>query len=503
MSFLFGSLQRVTMPLLRMKVIQRHLCCSATSTNVSSSSQAPTDSANHSPIVQQTLKAVSSVIETSRGAETAANSVMLNYSLFDSHQRLQFLTSLAEEYQCNNEVVLDKAEALTNSFDKAGPHKHMQRLRESLVPPYDMLFREIGAAAGGVKFLVDFRSHVIAAARNCSNLAQAAALQAMSASLKQLLGLWFGVGFLNLERVTWQSPCDLLEKVANYEGVHPVRNVSDLRLRVGAYRRCYVFMHPSMPGEPMVILHVALVKGISDSIQSIVHHPTLSKQSDFTRNYQLGEDPTSFDTAVFYSITSTQAGLKGIDLGNYLIKSVVKLLLSEFPHLTNFSSLSPIPGFRDWLQTEINQLAGGFRKQQFLTAEQCLECSAALSCKADEMTVLGALKTTLQDGTWSKDAVLANSLKNTLMNLCARYLCHEKHRNSALNSVANFHLRNGATLWRINWLANTTAKGLSESCGLMVNYRYYIEKTSINSEKYSQQHVIDADDQVLDLLIQL
>lgn len=49
--------------------------------------------------------------------------------------------------------------------------------------------------------------------------------------------------------------------------MHPVKNWMDMKRRVGSYRRCYFFSHCSTPGEPLIVLHVALTSEISSTIQ--------------------------------------------------------------------------------------------------------------------------------------------------------------------------------------------------------------------------------------------
>nr|CAD7446365.1 unnamed protein product [Timema bartmani] len=178
-------------------------------------------------------------------------------------------------------------------------------------------------------------------------------LQQLNSTLRETLSLWFSVGFLNLERVTWRSPCEMLQKISEYEAVHPVRNWTDLKRRVGPYRRCFVYTHSSMPDEPLVVLHTALSDEIAGSMSGIVSAASrmsvdLTAKSDVVVNSE-EENPSLVKAAIFYSISSTQKGLQGIELGNYLIKRVVRELQAEFPLVNQFSTLSPIPTFRLYL----------------------------------------------------------------------------------------------------------------------------------------------------------
>ncbi|XP_061139427.1 malonyl-CoA decarboxylase, mitochondrial isoform X2 [Syngnathus typhle] len=317
-------------------------------------------------------------------------------------------------------------------------------------------------------------------------------LQDLNGTLKSLLSEWFSVGLLRLERITWQSPCEILQKISQYEAVHPVRNWADLKRRVGPYRRCYAFTHAAMPGEPLVVLHVALTDEISDNIQSIVR--------EFSA-LDLEEDVNKVNAAIFYSISSTQAGLQGVELGNYLIKRVVRELQSEFPHMAQFSSLSPIPGFSLWLQGLLSQYRKEGRASDLLSEQEWEEMRQFTDLSSDA-SAIDALRMLIATGEWMRSERLSRLLEPVLMRLCAWYLYGEKRRGYALNPVANFHLQNGATMWRLNWHADTSPKGVSNSCGIMVNYRYFLNETSKNSALYLQNKVILASDEVLGLVSQ-
>ncbi|CAG0883604.1 unnamed protein product [Darwinula stevensoni] len=330
-------------------------------------------------------------------------------------------------------------------------------------------------------------------------------LRAMDHALKETLTLWFSVGFLTLERVTWNSPCAMLQKISEYEAVHPVRNWTDLKRRVGPYRRCFVYTHHSMPGEPIVVLHTALTNEISQSIASIVartHVHSIYPMIPVDQETMGGvgkegkmEDCSHINTAIFYSITSTHKGLKGIDMGNYLIKQVVKKLQMEFPDMKQFSSLSPIPGFRSWLLTVLHKAERG--EVCILEPQEESELSHLLSCEKSQFWK--ELQNVIGKNKWIQDDRMVNALETPLLRLCVQYLAIEKHRGYALNSVANFHLRNGAMIWRVNWKADLSPRGLSGSCSIMVNYRYFLDACEINSQHYLEEYQIEASEQVLHL----
>ncbi|CAN9498713.1 unnamed protein product [Ophioblennius macclurei] len=407
------------------------------------------------------------------------------------HKR-DFLAKLSHDFGVDHKGASELAAKLLDAQNR-DPATILQvedRLRYGLTPRYKQLFAHISRAEGGVKFLVDLRADVLEVV-GCK-AAESAHVRDLNATLKSLLSEWFSVGLLRLERITWQSPCEILQKISQYEAVHPVRNWTDLKRRVGPYRRCYAFTHAAMPGEPLVVLHVALTEDISDNIQSIVReYATLESE----------EDVNKINSAVFYSISSTQAGLQGVELGNYLIKKVVRELQSEFPHMAQFSSLSPIPGFATWLQGLLGQYRKEGRGSDLLSEQEWKEVELATD-SAPGADAHDALRKLIATGEWTRSERLCAILEPVLMRLCAWYLYGEKRRGYALNPVANFHLQNGATMWRLNWHADTSPRGVSNSCGIMVNYRYFLSETSKNGALYLQNKVVAASEQLIGLVSQ-
>ena len=435
----------------------------------------------------------------------------------DQRAVLRFLSGRGVDRALLRRLAAEYAAAAADAADVGQQgllSKLEEELREALLPPYIWLFKRIGQLEGGVKFLVDLRAQLIPMTRQQGSPEETAALKQMNAQLRQLLGHWFSVGFLKLEQVTWSSPCAMLQKVSDYEAVHPMRNWTDLKSRVGPYRRCFVYTHRSMPGEPIVVLHVALTKGIPEKIASVVKHHRMVKR--FSVDVVGGggdrsagpsesggaEDTSTCDSAIFYSITSTQTGLQGIELGTYLIKQAVKRLKEELPGVAHFCTLSPIPGFRQWLLAAIkmSEAEAGADGDLFLPSE--VDAFRDHFAAADRAQALGAVADSLRTSGWTADAELAGLLERPLMRLCARYLYLEKHRGSAANSVANFHLRNGAVLWRLNWRADMSARGMGNSCGIMVNYKYFIDDLEANSSAYLETKVVKAGEQVLHLASQ-
>ncbi|XP_006888942.1 PREDICTED: malonyl-CoA decarboxylase, mitochondrial [Elephantulus edwardii] len=358
------------------------------------------------------------------------------------------------------------------------------RLRYALVPRYRGLFHHISKLDGGVRFLVQLRADLLQA--QSLKLVEGPHVREMDGVLKSMLSEWFSSGFLNLERVTWHSPCEVLQKISESEAVHPVRSWMDIKRRVGPYRRCYFFSHCSTPEEPLVVLHVALTSEVTSNIQAIVKECPSSET----------EDKNRIVAAMFYSISLAQQGLQGVELGTFLIKRVIKELQREFPQLGAFSSLSPIPGFTKWLLGQLSSQKEHGHSQLFSDSE-AQEIAAAVGGPVHE-----TLKAVLSGHEWVKSEKVVRALQAPLTRLCAWYLYGEKHRGYALNPVANFHLQNGAVLWRINWLGDLSPKGITGSCGLMVNYRYYLDETATHSTAYLGSKHIKASEQVLSLVAQ-
>eukprot|EP00057_Strongylocentrotus_purpuratus_P015632 XP_011670106.1 PREDICTED: malonyl-CoA decarboxylase, mitochondrial [Strongylocentrotus purpuratus] len=366
--------------------------------------------------------------------DSTVQEVCDHYQGLADEGKSNFMSAVASGMGVRHDKILTEASQLQSQVGRedAAILQAEKRLRQSLIPGYSTLFSHISRLQGGVKFLVDLRADLLDYLFSRPSLPNEAELKALNDTLKDLLIGWFAAGMLNLERVMWSSSCDMLEKISQYEAVHPVRNWTDIKHRVGPYRRCFVFTHSSMPNEPLVILHTALTRDISASIQSIVR-----KQNDIAVGVKSGEEnPEEAQAAIFYSITSTQKGLQGVELGNHLIKSVVKELQSEFPSMHLFSSLSPIPGFRDWLISQINKQVKDEHNTSLFTSQELDSFKSALNITS--LQALSTLKKVIVTNEWVKSESLVKSLQSPLMRLCARYLYVEKRRKMALNPVANF-----------------------------------------------------------------
>lgn len=399
-----------------------------------------------------------------RGGEVSARARAAalgeTYLELSAEGRRRFLGLLAREFGVDRAAVDAAVTALQQAADPEARSAAEARLRQALEPARTHLLTQFNALPDGTKFLVELRAEVMALAR------QEPDLMPLEADLRRLLTSWFDVGFLELRTITWNAPAALLEKLITYEAVHEIRGWDDLKNRLDSDRRCFAFFHPRMPDEPLIFVEVALVTGMADSIQKL-----LDESAPVV-------EPAAADTAIFYSISNAQQGLGGISFGDFLIKRVVDELSHEAPRLKVFATLSPIPGFRAWLE---ERLAA---EPDLLTAAEAASVVEAAGAGADGGPA-AALRALLEMAVWHPVDPATEALRRPLIRLAAIYLGREKRANGmAIDPVAHFHLSNGARIERLNWLGDVSAKGVARSCGLMVNYLYRPEEIEANHEAY-------------------
>lgn len=357
--------------------------------------------------------------------------------------RLAFYTQLATAFTPDQAALRVVCEAYI-----ADPSPtHLAQLQAIAEPPLQKLCQRLNQTPGGTAALIDVRRHVLA------GLAEHPEWHVIDAVLGRLFHSWFNRGFLTLQRIDWHTPAFVLEKLIEYEAVHEISGWRDLRRRLQSDRRCFAFFHPALPDEPLIFIEVALVKGISNAVQ-----PLLALDAPVN----VAEKA---DTAVFYSITNCQPGLRGVSFGNLLIKQVAQKLGEEFPRIKTFSTLSPIPGFTAWLA----------RNAEDIKSQEALDAIDALATPD-----------------WHRQPALAESMKPVLLPLCAYYLTTAMRDGEPADPVARFHLGNGARAERLNWLADTSTRGLKNCAGMMVNYVYHLDQIEDNHEVYVREHRVAA-----------
>jgi malonyl-CoA decarboxylase len=399
-------------------------------------------------------------LDTPGGEITArANTAELGRTYLGLNEtgRARFLKMLASDFDVDERKLSDLTFAYTQSNTADERFKLEMDLRQVLTSPRSTILRQFTALPDGFKFLVNMRADLLPL------IGKDQKLKGLEYDLKTILSSWFDVGLLDLVEITWNSPAALLEKLIEYEAVHRVTSWEDLKNRLDADRRVFAFIHNKMPMEPLIFVHVALVEGMSDNVQKLLD----TKSPVFNIE--------KADTAIFYSISNAQKGLAGISFGNFLIKRVVNVLSSELKQLTTFATLSPVPGFRAWLDPLL-------AKDE---AKILLPDEVAILKKLNKDAGAGAALLSILESEWVKDKKLAEAIKPILMRLCAHYLIEEKKNGKPLDPVASFHLFNGARLERMNWLGDTSAKGLKQSAGLMVNYHYRLSKIDENHEEFA------------------
>jgi len=319
-------------------------------------------------------------------------------------------------------------------------------LRRAMVSPRKRLLQRFAVFPQGMRFLVDLRAELLPA------LKQDKRLLALDAELEHLFSTWFDVAFLELRRLSWDSPASLLEKLIQYEAVHDIRSWADLKNRLDSDRRCYGFFHPRLPNEPLIFVEVALVDRISDSITPLLDEAAAPC------------DISKATTAIFYSISNTQTGLRGVSFGDSLIKHVVETLKQEFPRLRTFATLSPIPGLRSWL----GKNAGAMLER--LDERRRAELGRAVGFEPPQASHLLAAF----DRAQALDE--RSPVRQMLLQCAAHYLARELQDGKPVDPVARFHLGNGARVERLNWAGDPSPKGLKQSYGLMVNYLYDLKR---------------------------
>ncbi len=340
---------------------------------------------------------------------------------------------------------------------------HLIELSAAVEPPRQELLRRLSRAPGGTELIVALRRALLGALRTQPELA------AVEADFLHLLGSWFNAGFLQMEQVDWRSSAALLEKIIHHEAVHEIDGWADLRRRLQPDRRCFAFFHPQLPGEPLIFVEVALLPAMPDAIG-----PLIDKQSPAL-------DERDFKVAAFYSISNCQPGLRGVSLGNFLIKRVAEQLRSEFPSLRTFCTLSPIPCLCDWLQKSREWIADPRWRPRL--AEHLQRALATLvQHHGDDFAALAS--------GFTPDTA-PEPVREALLTLASHYLAHESVTPRG-DPVAKFHLGNGARLERLNWAADLSRKGLKQSLGLMVNYLYDLRDVEDNHERFVHGAVVSA-----------
>jgi malonyl-CoA decarboxylase len=390
-----------------------------------------------------------------------AAAVLDAYGKLNEVGRRRFFEQMAQQLAPDSAGVDAAIKTVTTAETPIERVAAERELRRVLTPRYARLFHVLTGLPEGVKLLIDLRADLL------TYRGHDPSLRRLDDELAGHLSTLFDVGLLELQNITWErSPAALLEKLIAYEAVHEIQSWEDLKHRLEGTQRCFAFIHPSMPDEPLVFVEVALTRGIAGDLPVLLGHA------------EAEAEVAEGDTAIFYSITSCQPGLAGIQLGNELIKHVVEQLRRDFPGLRTFATLSPMPDFRSWAES---RLANG----EVTPGERTLF--------ADDLEFARDL------GSADQLRRASEGVRTGLLSMAARFLTGDG-QGRANDSVANFHLANGARIERLNWLANPAPYEIDRSFGIMVNYRYDLTSIAANVDGYLSSGTVDAANAVRELI---
>ena len=405
---------------------------------------------NEHDSIDELLKKLMGTVGEVSGIVTARQ-VLDHYSALENELKLEFFKSLERNFNAEERLVEEAFE----KYKKNPSSANLNALSKVAEPQRHELLRRLNSTPDATHNLVSMRNDLL------GYLKAHPELQSVDDDFVRLFSSWFGRGFLVLQTINWSTSAAILDRIIRYEAVHEIKDWDDLRSRIEpSNRRCFAFFHPALADEPLIFVEVALTKEIPNSIDSIL-------QDRDVRDNEVAE----YKTATFYSISNCQPGLKNISFGNFLIKQVVQELQVEFPSIKKFVTLSPIPGFHEWLN-DSNDSKG-----------------AELADLTEEIKRLSL----------STDVIENNGevIKKGAFN----YLLRAKKGKYPLDPVARFHLGNGASIYQLNEGADLSEKGISQSRGTMVNYLYDLNHIEENHEAYATEGGIEYSDKLKPLLV--
>ena len=377
-------------------------------------------------------KAVDSVMSTSGEVSSLvfAEHLLNLIEDLDDNGLKKFLKDLLKNYDIDTKVLLKDVKNYSSNKNT----ENFEKIRISSEPGWIELFRRLNSSSNGTYRLVKLRERI----RSLND----EELKTFDLRLLKLFKYWFNPSFLVLEKIDWETPANILEKIIEYEAVHEINSWDDLRARLAPVdRQCFAFFHPLIPNDPLIFVEVALTTGIPKSIQKIIN---LDRQEI---------EIEDANTAIFYSISNCHNGLLGISFGNFLIKQVASNLKRELPDLNQFTTFSPLPGFMKWME-----------EYSPISFERCTD----RNCSEDELT------------------------KNAI-----KYLTHSVRDDGMPNDpVSRFHIGNGASLERINLNADTSEKGMTQSYGVMANYLYDLDVVEENHEIFFKDKVVPVSSEI-------
>ena len=381
---------------------------------------------------------------------TVARDITELYQSLSLDNKLSFFKKINEKYKAN----FTEVDEAINLYKISPNEKTLANLFKVSAGKRRELFTRMNMAPNGTSVIIELREDLLKVLKDNKDL------KVLDDDLRYLFKGWFNPGFLKLKKITWDTKAAVLEKIIKYERVHHMKDMNELKRRLGDDRRFFSYFHPALEDEPIIFVQVALTKGLGKSIQEL-----MKPSSDEKKNY---------DTATFYSISNCQEGLSRVTLGNFLIKRVVYEIQEELPHIKNFGTLSPIPGFTDWLryveEDKIKNILTSFKNQD-----------------------VSFLKS--QDLKLGDSRIIEN--KEAIKKLVAHYIVNEKNQQGLpMNDVTRFHLGNGAIVEDIVINANISEQGFKRAYGVMVNYLYELNNIEKNHEDYMNNNKVIVSDKI-------
>ena len=374
---------------------------------------------------------------------TVARDITDLYSSLSIENKLLFFKKINEKYKPSHTEVSKAIE----EYQRTQNDKNLYNLSITSEGKRRELFKRINMSPNGISTIVSLREDLLKIIYKNKDLIP------LDDDLRELFKSWFNPGFLKLEKITWDTKAAVLEKIMKYERVHEIKDMDELKRRLGEDRRFFAYFHPALEDEPIIFVQVALTNGLGKSIQEIT-----KPRTDGDKNY---------DTATFYSISNCQDGLSRVTLGNFLIKRVVFEIQEELPNIKNFGTLSPIPGFRDW----------------FVNLDEKLVKNILGNIPLENISFLKSPDLKIGD-----TSIISN--KSAIYKLVAHYLMNEKNpKQLPINDVCRFHLGNGAIIDDIVINANISEVGFKRSFGVMVNYLYELKNIEKNHEEYINKKI--------------
>ena len=368
------------------------------------------------------------------------------YAGASAAQRRDLWLLMSEQFVADAEKVKQAQARLAAAIGTPEEAVAQVYFRRATVSPRRRLLQRFSVYPGGVQFLVDMRAEMLPVLKSDKRLL------ALDVEMEYMFSTWFDVGFLELRRISWDSPASLIEKLIKYEAVHDIKSWADVKNRLGSDRRCYGFFHPRLPDVPLIFVEVALADGMAAGIMPLLDE------------HAAALDLAKATTAIFYSISNTQPGLRGVSFGDSLIKRVVETLKLEFPKLRVFATLSPIPGFRNWLAANAAAMLEKLDDKERVLLGRAIGLDAVTAA-----SFLAAAEA-------AADLPEKSPVSQMLLRCASNYLGQAMKNDRPKDPVARFHLGNGARIERLNWAADPSAKGLKQSYGLMVNYLYDLSR---------------------------